>query len=252
MENSSFNLQSSAVNYDMHFADGLVSVSMIRKLKECRYDQVVKIVQKHTTFGGGDEMSFRIYFMEDGKEKSFPWVQANVNADSTKACIMHMKLVFPQTVQWIDQRQERKMASDGRSQYDLQFLPLGYAGAGLPRGLQLWIYLFGLGILIFPLVYIVKVLATGGYRVYTDVTGVEIKKFFSKKWSWENIAGVDLTNVRVVDSNNYSASQVMRMKISGRDGKKSKFVMWYDHAIPLLKEMAKHNLVSEELTNKFV
>jgi hypothetical protein len=251
MENRVFKLESSAVSYDMIFSDGSVSVSMIRKLKECRYDQVTKVIQKHTTFGGGDELSFRIFFMENGTEKTFPWVQARVNSENTKACLEFMKQVFPATVEWTDQRTESKTDASGRKQYDMQFLPLGYAGAGLPRGLQLWIYMIGLGVLIFPLIYIAKVLATGGYRVYTNNSRIEIKKFGSHQIEWNNVDKIDLTNVKVVDQNNYSSNHVMRFQVSEKSGKRSKFVMRLDHAVPLLKEMAEHQVVSEELIKKY-
>lgn len=251
MGNKVFKLESSSVGYDMNFEEGSVSVSMIRKIKECRYDQVTKVIQKHTTFGGGDELSFRIYFIENGSEKSFPWIQARVNSENTKACLEYMRQVFPSTVEWKDQRSESKTDSSGRNQYDMQFLPLGYAGAGLPRGLQLWIYMLGLGVLIFPLIYIAKVLATGGYRVYTNDSGIEIKKFGSNFTEWNNIEKVDLTNVKVVDQNSFSSNHVMRFIITQKTGRRSKFIMRLDQAVPLLKEMESHGLVSEELVKKY-
>jgi hypothetical protein len=251
MENKTFKLESGSVSYDMIFEDGKVAVSLFRKLKECRLDQVTKVIQKHTSMGGGDEMSFRIFFMENGKEQNFPWVQALVNKQSTKDCIEHMKAVFPSTTLWTDKREESNTDASGRKMHDMQFLPLGYAGAGLPRGLQLWIYMLGLGVLIFPLIYIAKVLATGGYRVYSDTNGIEIKKFGSKKWAWNEIQNVDLTNINVIDQNNYSKSQVLKMVVTSKSGSKSKFVMRFDHAVPLMREMAEHGLVSAELIAKF-
>lgn len=251
MENKTFKLESSAVGYDIIFADGMVAVSLFRKLKECRFDQVTKVVQKHTTMGGGDEMSFRIYFMENGKEQSFPWVQALINKPATKDCLEHMKSVFPSTVQWTDKREETTTDASGRKVYDLQILPFGYAGAGLPRGLQLWLYLIFLAVLIIPLFYYIYVLTTGGFRVYTNDTGIEVKKAGSKKFTWSEIEKVDLTNVNVIDPNNYSKSQVMKMTIFAKSGMKSGFVMRYDHAVPLLKEMAEKGLVSEELVAKY-
>lgn len=251
MENKTFKLESGTVSYDLIFADGKVAVSLFRKLKECRFDQVIKVVQKHTSMGGGDEMSFRIYFMENGKEQSFPWVQAFVNKSSTKECLEYMKSAFPATVLWTDKREEKSTDTSGRKIYDLQILPFGYAGAGLPRGLQLWLYLIFLSVLIIPLFYYVYVLVTGGFRVYTNDTGVEVKKAGSKKFTWSEIEKVDLTNVNVIDSNNYSKSQVMKMTVLAKSGMKSKFVMRYDHAVPLLKEMAEIGLVSEELVAKY-
>lgn len=252
MENKTFKLETSTLSYDVIFEGDLVSVSMIRKLKECRFDQVTRVVQKHTSLGAGDEMSFRIFFMENGKEKSFPWIQARVHVESTKACLEHMKAVFPKTVQWIDQRGEIGKDASGRNQYDMQFLPFGYAGAGLPRGLQLWIYMIGLGVLIFPLIYIAKVLATGGYRVYTDPEGIEIKKFSSKKWSWNEIESISLTDTKVVDSGSYTSSHVMKMVVKNKAGHSSKFVMRFDSAVPLMKEMADHDLISPQLLEKYV
>lgn len=250
-ENRKFKLESGSIGYDVLFADGNVSVSMIRTLKECRYDQVTKVVQKKTPLSG-DEVSFRIFFMEDGKEKTFPWVQCLIMAPSTKEFFDFMKATFPPTVQWIDQRAETTKDESGRKVYDLQHLPFGYAGAGLGRGLQIWLYLIFLGVLVFPLIYYIYVLATGGYRIYTSDQGIEIKKAGSKKWAWNEIDHFEFTNVTVIDNNSYSKSHVMKMITVPKSGRKSSVVMRYDHAAPLMKELVERGLISEELVAKFV
>jgi len=251
MENKKFKLESSAIGYDVLFADEIVSVSMIRKLKECRYDQVTKVVQKKTPLSG-DEVSFRIFFMENGTEKTFPWVQSLITAPSTKECMEFMKAAFPSTVQWIDQREEVAKDETGRKKYDLQVLPLGYAGAGLGRGLQIWLYMIFLGVLIIPFFYYLYILVTGGYRIYTSDQGIEIKKAGSKKWAWSEIDHFEFTNVTVIDSNNYSKSHVLKMITVPKSGRKSTVVMRYDHAVPLMKELAERGLISEELVATYV
>lgn len=249
MSDKIIKLESGTMNYDMIFENGMVAVSFIRKLKECRYDQVVKVVQKNTSLGGGDELSFRIYFIDNGKEQSFPWVQARVNSPQTKECLEHMKLVFPETVIWTDARNEKKTDASGRTQYDLQYLPFGYAGAGLPRVAQLSIYMIALAVLVIPLFYYIYLLAKGGYRIYTTADEIEIKKTGSVKWLWKDITKVHLTNVNVVQkgTNDY----LMKIEFTHQSGQSNSVVMRYDQALPLMKEMAEHGLVSEELLAKY-
>lgn len=250
-ENRKFKLESSTISYDMLFADGNVSVSMLRKLGECRYDQITKVVQKKTPLSG-EEVSFRIFFMENGKEKSLPWVQCLMMAQSTKDLFDFMKAAFPPTVQWIDQRTATAKDEAGRKVYDLQHLPFGYAGAGLGRGLQIWLYLICLTCLIFPLFYYIYVLATGGYRIYTSDQGIEIKKARSTKWSWNEIERFEFTNVTVTDGSSFSKSRVMKVDTHSKSGKKKSVVMRYDHAAPFMKELVERGLISEELVAKFV
>lgn len=251
MENKVFKLESSALSHDLIFENGEIAVSMIRKLKSCRIDQVTKVVQKQTSLSGGDEISFRIYFNENGKEQKFPWVQALVTASSTKECLDYMKQNLPASVIWIDERELKQNAADGRKVFDLQFLPFGYAGAGLPRGVQLWIYLIALAVLIVPLILIGKILATGGYRIYCDDHGIELKKLGSKRFSWSDIAHINLTHVTVVNQDNTGSGRVLKMTLQTKTGGNANWVMRYDHAIPLMKIMSEHQLISEETLKKF-
>ena len=250
-ENKKFKVESATISYDVIFADGNVSVSLIRTLKECCYDQVTKVVQKKTPMSG-EEVSFRIFFMENGKEKSFPWVQCLMMAQSTKDLFDFMKATFPPTVQWIDQRTETTKDEAGRKVYDLQVLLFGYAGAGLGRGLQIWLYLICLACFIFPLFYYIYILATGGYRIYTSDQGIEIKKAGATKLSWNEIERFEFTNVTVKDTNNFSRTHVMKITTIAKSGKKISVVMRLDHASPFMKELAERGLISEELVAKFV
>lgn len=251
MESKTFKLESSSLGYEMLFENGMVAVSLFRKLKECHLDQVTKVVQKQTSLGGGDEISFRIFFTDNnGKEQKFPWIQARVTSPATKECLEHMRAVFPSNTEWTDQRNEKMTDAAGRTVYDMQYLLFGYAGAGLSRGAQLWIYMICLAVLVIPLFYFGYILITGGYRVYTNSDEIELKKVRSKKFAWGDLAKVNLTNVDVIQ-NYANSTHVMKMELVTKTGKKSRFVMRYNHAVPLLKEMAEHGLVSEQLVEQY-
>ena len=251
MENKTYQLSSSAVAYTMGFENEIVYCELIRRLKECRVDQIVKVVKKKTSLGAGDEISFRIFYNENGKEKKFPWIQASLIDGTTKAFFEDLKERCSEQVIWEDRISGSNDAEGGGKVYDLQVLLFGYAGAGLSRGVQLWLYLICLAVLIFPLIYFIKILATGGYRIYTNESGLEVRKFLSKKFAWNNIKDMHVTNVNVKDSETNSVTRVMRLDFSG-NGSKMKVVMRHDHAVPLLKELVEHEIVSEELIKDFL
>ena len=251
MDFKKFTLESSTLNYDIIFEGGNFSVHFLRKLGECRLDQVTKVEQKKSAMSGGDETSFRVYYLKDGVEKKFPWIQARVTSPATKECLDYMKAVFPPTVEWIERRKEVQVDETGRKKYDLQCLPFGYAGAGLPRALQLWIYFIFLSVLIVPFFYYLVVLAKGGYRIYTSDNGIEIRKAGAKKMTWSDIERFNFTDVNVYDPNSFSSTHVLKLVAISKSGRSTSAVMRFDHALPLMKELAERGLVSEELVRKY-
>ena len=130
--------------------------------------------------------------------------------------------------------------------YDMQFLLLGYNGAGLSRSLQLWMFVIALGILIIPLFYIIPILVKGGYRLYVSDSGLEVRKFGSKKYAWEEIEAVAVQKVNVRDRQSRSTTQVSRIDVTPKSGKKISFVMRNDIGIPFMKELVKHGILDEE------
>ena len=251
MENKTYELNSSSMNYTMGFENGNIYCELFRRLKECQVSQVVKVVKKKTSLGAGDDISFRIYYLENGKEKKFPWIQTSIIDANTKAFFEDLKGRCGSHVIWEDRLSGANTAEDGSKVYDLQFLPFGYGGAGLTRGTQLWIYTICFAALIFPLIYFIKILATGGYKVYTDESGMEVRKFSSKKYTWESIQNMQVTNINVHNRENHTTTKVMRIDFIV-NGKKKKLVMRHDHAVPLLKELVDHDIVSEDLVKDFL
>ena len=251
MEDKVYQLSSSSITYTLGFENDSVYCEMIRRLKECPVNQVVKVVKKKTSLGAGDEISFRIFYTENGKEKKFPWVQASLIDGNTKAFLDDLKARTGDHVIWEDRIAGSNEAEGGGKVYDLQFLLFGYAGAGLSRSVQLWLYLLTLAVLIFPLIFFIKILAFGGYRIYTNESGMEVRKFSSKKYSWNSIKNMQVTNVNVKDRETNAVTRVMRLDFQG-NGIKDSVVMRHDHAVPLLKELVEHEIVAEELIKDFL
>jgi len=253
METNEYKLESGSLAYSIIIENGLISVHMIRKLKECRLDQVYKVVQKKASLSSGDELSFRIFYKENGQDKKFPWVQAHITNESTKALFEKLKEVLPSTTEWVDQREgDLKTDAEGRKMYDLQPLLFGsYAGAGLPRAVFLWIYLIALGVLVIPLFYFGYILIKGGYRIYTSDQALEIRKFGSKKFNWNEISNVNITNVTVVDQQHGSNTKILKMKFITSNNSVNEVVMRYDYAIPLMKELVERGLLAEDQIEKF-
>lgn len=247
MENKSYKLVSNSVSYTLGFEDDKLYIEAWRRIKDCPVNQITRVVQKKPSFGMGDELRFRIYYMENGREKKFPWVMVLLTSDELPAFFDELKLRANSLVVWEDKRQEATIDDSGAKVYDMQFLPFGYNGAGLSRSLQLWMYLITLGILIFPLFYFVPVLVKKGYRLYVSDSELEIRKFGSRKFSWEEIASVAVQKVNVRDRQSFSTTQVSRIEITPKLGKKISFVMRNDNGIPFMNELVKHGVLDAEM-----
>ncbi len=244
-----YTLEGATINYEFGFEGDKIYYSMIRKLGECRVDQITKVILKKTALSSGEEISFRIFYNENGKEKKFNWVDAKITSSSTNQFFEDLKSRIPENTPWEDLREKANVDESGRTVYDLQYLLLGYAGSGLARSVQIWVYLLCFAIFVIPAIYYIYLLVTGGYRIYTDDGGIEIKKTGSTKISWNDFGKVELTTVNVIQ--NYSSSNVLDLIIHSKSGTMTKVVMRFDHAIPLLKELAKRGLVSEEMLAKY-
>ncbi|MBD3636834.1 MAG: hypothetical protein HUJ25_05775 [Crocinitomicaceae bacterium] len=251
MEDKVYSIKSSVVSYEVGFESGNVYCHLMRRIKETPLTQVTKVAIKKTPMGLGDEISFRIHFSENGKEMKFPWIQAKVTSPSTGDFLNDLKQRVPATVIWEDKRETSTAVDDeGRNVYDLQYLPFGYAGAGLARSVQLWLYLICLAVLVIPLFFYIYILATGGYRIYTNNEGITFKKLRSKFFAWNELEDIAFTRINVFDQNSFSQTGVLKAVFIGK-GKKSKVVMRYDHALPLLKELAERDVISKDYLDQF-
>ena len=246
MEDKSYKIKSNSVSYTLGFEDDKLYCEAWRRIKECPVNQVTKVVQKKQSIGMGDELSFRIFYVENGKEKKFPWIMALLTASELQPFFDELKARVGSQVVWEDKRQAASVDESGAKVYDMQFLLFGYNGAGLSRSLQLWMFAISLGILIIPLFYFIPILVKGGFRLYVSDSGLEIRKFGSQKYAWEEIEAVAVQKVNVRDRQSHSTTQVSRIDVSPKSGKKISFVMRNDIGIPFMKELVKHGVLDEE------
>ena len=247
MEDKSFKLESNSVSYTFGFEGDKLYCEAWRRVKECQLNQVTKVVQKKPSIGMGDELSFRIYFLENGSEKKFPWVMVLLTAAELQPFFDELKARTSSQVVWEDKRQAASVDASGAKTYDMQFLPFGYNGAGLSRSLQLWMYTILLGIsLVLPLFYFIPILVKGGYRLYVSDSSLEIRKFSSKKFSWEELNHATVQQVNVRDRESFSTTQVSKITVSPKSGKEISFVMRNDVGIPFTKELVKHGVLNED------
>ena len=250
MSDKVYQIESTSISYEVGFEGDIIYCHLMRRLKETPLNQVSKVLLKKTSLGSGEEISFRIFFMENGKEKKFPWIQAKISVPTTAEFLDDLKERLPDSVVWEDKREQASTDEEGNKVYDLQYLPFGYAGAGLSRGLQIWIYMICLAVLVIPLIYYIYLLSSGGYRIYTNEIGITIKKTGAKKFSWEELEDVDITKISVYDPNNYQRTGVMRLKFIGAN-KKVTVVMRYDQALPLLKELDEKGEIASDVLSEF-
>jgi hypothetical protein len=246
MEDKSYKLESNSVSYTLGFEDDKVYCEAWRRIKECPVNQVTKVIQKKQSIGTGDELSFRIYYVENGSEKKFPWIPVLLTSTELHPFFDELKARTGSQVVWEDKRQAASVDVSGAKVYDMQYLLFGYNGAGLSRSLQLWMYTILLGILILPLFYFIPILVKGGYRLYVSDSGLEIRKFGSRKYTWEEIEDVAIQQVNVRDRQSHSTTQVSRITVTPKSGKGTSFVMRNDVGIPFMKELVKHGVLDEE------
>jgi len=122
MSDKVYSIEGSQMTYEFGFEGDVVYCHLVRRMKECRLDQITKVVQKKTSLGMGDELSFRIFFTENGKEKKFPWVQAKIINQENKDFFEDLKSRLGSHVIWEDKREETATTNEsGHSVYDLQF-----------------------------------------------------------------------------------------------------------------------------------
>lgn len=251
MENKVYQLESNSIGYEVGFEGDRIYCHLVRRLNEAPINQIQEVIIKKTSLGTGEEISFRIVYLENGKEKKFPWIQAKVTSGTTTSFLEDLKSRISDQVVWTDRRQEVTKDESGNKVYDLQYLPFGYGGAGLSRTLQIWIYLICLAILVIPLIYYIYLLSTGGYRIYTNDQSLTIRKTGATTFMWNEIDNVDFTRINVIDRDNWSQTEVLKIRITGKDGKSKSGVMRYDHALPLLKELAEREVISADYLSNF-
>jgi hypothetical protein len=245
MSDKVYEIEGSTMSYDFGFEGDIIYCHLIRRIKECRLDQITKVVQKKPSIGLGEEISFRIYFTENGKEKKFPWVQGLIMNPSTKEFLEDLKSRLPVHVAWEDQRAAADQTEAGQAVYDLQYLPFGYAGAGLSRSLQIWIYLICLAVLVIPLIYNIYLLTSGGYRIYVGDKSLTIRKAGKTVIPFDDIEKVDMQQIEV-RSANYSSSQLMKIWFQQKSGKRKKVIMRYDQCSAMFKDLGAKGVMSEE------
>ncbi|MGB1730215.1 MAG: hypothetical protein ACPHF2_09465 [Crocinitomicaceae bacterium] len=247
MEDKLYKLESNSVSYTLGFEGDNLYIEAWRRIKECPLNQISRVVQKKQSIGLGDELSFRIYYLENGKEKKFPWVMVLLTATELKPFLEELKSRCGSQVIWEDKRQSAGVDASGAKVYDMQFLLFGfYNGAGLGRGLQLWMYTILLGALIVPLFYFIPILLKGGYRLYVSDNGLEVRRFSSQKYTWEEIESFNVIKVNVRDRQSYSTTQVTKLELIPKSRKKTSFVMRNDIGIPFMKELVEHGVLDAE------
>lgn len=251
MSDKRYQLESSTMSYTVGFEGDIIYCELIRRIKECRIDQVTKVIQKKTTMGLGDESSFRICYVENGVEKKFPWIQVRITAAEFKPFMEDLKGRLGSQVIWEDAREKGEVDESGAKVYDMQYLPFGYAGAGLGRGVQIWIYMICLAVLVIPLIYFIIILAKGGYRIYSNDQGIEIRKMGSKFVRWDDIEQITFQQINVRDQN-YQTTQVCKVRLHPKNGRRISWVMRYDFTMPFMRELADRGVIEEEMVGQFV
>lgn len=246
MENKAYKLDSNSVSYTFGFEDDKLYCEAWRRIKECPLNQITKVVQKKPSIGMGDELSFRIYYLDNGAEKKFPWVMVLLTAAELQPFFAELKARTSSQVIWEDKREAAKVDASGAKSYDMQYLPFGYNGAGLNRSLQLWMYTIILGIMVIPLFYYIPILIKGGFRLYVSDSGLEVRKFSSRKFSWEEVENVSVQRVNVRDRQSYSTTQVSKITVTPKSEKEISFVLRNDVGIPFTKELVAHGVLDED------
>lgn len=244
MSQNEFRLESSSVTYTVGFQQGNIYCQLFRKIAECRLDQITKVILKRSSIGMGDEYSFRLFYNENGKEKKFPWIQVLYTSSDGELFFKELRDRLGSHVIWQDTRNDISVDESGAKIFDMQYLPMSYSGAGLTRGTQLWIYTIIFGLFILPLIYYVKILAKGGYRIYAGDSELEIRKFGSKKIAWNDISDITFQKI-TVRNQSFQSNDVVKVCVQPKSGRKIKFVMRYDQLIPFMKELVVKGIIEE-------
>lgn len=255
MDAVKFIVDSGNTKYDLVFENGIVVLKLLVKIKECRYDEVTGVQIKNAFMSGGGMISFCINYLNNGKQKSFPWIDARMDDPSTAACLDYMKQVFPSDIQWIDNRKNEHSTVKGNQQYDLQFSLALLPDLGiitLPRTFQLVFWTLITAAFLLPLPYFLKILITGGYKIYTDEQVLEVRKFFSKKFRWDEIERVEVVRWKILDVGSGNQQRILKVTIVGKTSGSSSGIMRLDHGIPFLNKMNEHHLIDPDLLSLFV
>jgi hypothetical protein len=252
--NKIFNIEGQTLTYELRFEGSKLVCNLIRDLHAAEVSQITKISIKSSFLSAGDEVSFKLFYQDQGKSKSFPSIDAKLGSPITKEFLEELKSRLPSTAEWEDKTKSKAAAQkdeQGRACYDLQYFLFGYYGAGLPRTVQIVLGLVFFFPLIFPFVYMVYLLGAGGYRIYTGESGLEVKKMTSKKIAWHELENVEFQKVGVVDIRHFTKTNVVNVYITSVGRKKIKAVMRFDHATQLMKELFKRKVITQDVLDSF-
>ncbi|MBN4082126.1 hypothetical protein JYT21_00320, partial [bacterium AH-315-B15] len=88
------------------------------------------------------------------------------------------------------------------------------------------------------------------YRVYVSDSSLTVKKAGSTTFSFEDLETVDLKRINVI-TDSYSQTEVLKITFRSKSGRRKKVVMRYDHAAPMLKQLASNGAISEAVVQDF-
>jgi hypothetical protein len=191
----------------------------------------------------------KINYDNGKKVKQFLRLEGDPSNQGITALLEMLKTEVPH-LKWTDEGTAKAVTKEGgKSIYDLQVYLVGYAGAGLPRMLQIWIIWGIFSLLIIPLPFFIYILMKKGYRIETDNDFITVRNIREKQYRWSEVHQVNMVNVSVKMYNEgiYTQTvQVIRFEMKLSTGKTVKFRMRTLEAQPFIKELVTRKKLAEE------
>jgi hypothetical protein len=186
------------------------------------FGQVESVIIKNDNLMGKRIIKLK-YRNDKGKLKTTPQVQMDPSHEELKRFEAFLKETFPGKIT------EKDSAAD-KTHIDMLFntFLVGRGGMGLPRTALLLVYLFvGIICLVLPAIYIIMIMAKGGWRVYLKDDGADFRKFGSFDVKWSDLKGYSLKQINWVirDQSGVDRNTEYRFTLTANDGRTRKFAM---------------------------
>ncbi len=240
---------SGSVTVTISLDDQMLKYSFGFMKKEIQLSSISRVKIYGSNFSG--TANIKIFYNDEAKEKKLPVMNVMVTDQGAREFLKDFKEKVGGHIEWINPLAEDFSNLGQEQKYDVSVTKFG---GGLSRGVQITIYYGIFAILVIPLLILIYVTITDGYRITTSARGVKVKKIVPHFIPWENLMTVEIQRLRINTRSYGHVSTSMNYYITFIDNeqKRYKVLVRALEAMKLVKELTKRNKMNEEYLKDFI
>ena len=232
-------------------ADDILKYKMLTHKVEMPLTAIKEVRMKANAFLG--TLGIQIRYEKNGKIKNLQKIESKASDNTVKPFLEELKNRIPETAQWNDLREQNTTVSTnefGREVFPLQYLPFGYSGAGLPRGLQIGLIWGIFSLAIFGIPVLLYMIFKKSYMVEADEDYLIIRKMSEKRYRWDEVKNMEFQPVHVTQ-NSVAKNQLMKYKVILQNGRKRKFIMRDFESKPFMQILADKGFINKQEVEEY-